>query len=419
MDRGHPAALLLLSVMLARRPPWGLLLRVGRSGFAGLFVRPRGMAEQPAGAGHSGMPPLHGLTSRIGAAERIPSRLFYVPIALQWLWLAIRHGSLSLPALANPLIEVGGLWGESKTVYLDMVSGDARRWLAKYVAMDRGDCDAATALERARGVMAMAGLDYPIVAKPDIGWQGFGVRLVRSEAAPLEYLEAFPPGAKLLLQEAVDWDGEAGVFYVRIPGDDRGRVMALTFRYFPHVVGDGVQNVRDLILADQRAGWKAGMHLGLEGGHGGVPAQTLDRTPAAGEVVRLAFIGSIRVGGLHRDADDQITPELSARFDEISRAMPEFHYGRYDVRFASVDALRKGEAFRIIEINGAGSEAISAWDPEKSLGEVYGELLRQQRLLFEIGARNRSRGWKPPGLRPILRAARSQTALVKRYPPSA
>ena len=30
----------------------------------------------------------------------------------------------------------------------------------------------------------------------------------------------------------------------------------------------------------------------------------------------------------------QITPALSARFDAISRSMPEFHYGRYDIRFS-------------------------------------------------------------------------------------
>ncbi len=409
-------AVLALSLLMARSPAWGVLLRVGRSGFSGLAARVHDIAER-SGPSHSGMPSLRGLVSRIGAAERIPSKIFYAPIALQWLWLSLRHRSLSLPALANPLIEVGGLWGESKTVYLDMVSGEARRWIARYVSMDRGESDAAD-LERARALIEAEGLTYPLVAKPDIGWQGYGVRLVRSEAALQDYLAAFPHGARLMLQQAVDWDGEAGVFYVRMPGEDRGRVMSLTFRYFPHVIGDGVRSVRDLILADQRAGWKAGAHLGLEGGHGGVPPETLERVPAPGEIVRLAFIGSIRVGGLYRDADALITPALSARFDEISRSMPEFCYGRFDVRFASIERLQQGEDFRIIEINGAGSEAISAWDPEKTVCQVYGKLLAQQRLLFEIGARNRARGYKPPGILAVVRAARRQSRLVRQYPPS-
>jgi hypothetical protein len=149
-----------------------------------------------------------------------------------------------------------------------------------------------------------------------------------------------------------------------------------------------------------------------------VPTTSLDRIPETGEFVRLSFIGSIRVGSLYRDADEKITPKLTERFDAISRSIPEFYYGRYDVRFAALERLQQGEDFRIIEINGAGSEPISAWDPEMTLGQVYARLLRQQRLLFEIGARNRARGWKPANPYTVLRAAWRQTRLIQRYPPS-
>lgn len=410
--------LLLTTLLWVRRPPLGLLLRVGRSGLAGLRV-PRGKEAYERVTSHIGMPALRGLKARIGRAERIPPSLFYVPLGAQWLWLALRHRSLSLPTIANPMIEVGGLWGESKRAYLDMVSGEARRWLAPYVTLVRGALDdTARDTAKAVGLARGAGLDFPLVAKPDIGWQGYGVRLVHSEPELAAYMAAFPEGATLMLQALVPWEGEAGVFYVRHPNEESGTIAALTLRYFPHVTGDGTRSLRDLILDDQRASWKAGAHLGLDRLHGGLPPAALERVPAAGEVVRLSFIGSIRVGGLYRDASALVTPALSARFDEISRAMPEFHYGRYDIRFASVERLQSGEDFRIIEINGAGSEAISAWDPERTVAEVYGRLLRQQRLLFEIGAENRRRGYRPAGLPAVLRAAWKQSRLVSRYPPS-
>jgi hypothetical protein len=367
---------------------------------------------------HAGMPSLRDLVSHIGPAEHIPPTLFYVPLALQWLWLSLRYRSLSLPTVANPLVEVGGLWGESKRVYLDMVSGDARRWLARYVALTRGPGDAARDARQALELAQAGGLGFPLVAKPDIGWQGYGVRPIGSAAQLETYIAGFPQGATLLLQEMIGWEGEAGVFVVRQPGEARSKVISLTFRYYPHVVGDGTSTVRELILADERGAWKAGLHLGLRKEHGGVPAATLERVPATGETVRLSFIGSIRVGSLYRDADAQITPALTERFDAIARSMPEFHYGRCDVRFASVERLRQGEDFRIIEINGAGSEPISAWDPEMTLGQVYARLLTQQRLLFEVGARNRARGWAPAGGLAVLRAAWRQTRLVRRYPPS-
>jgi hypothetical protein len=120
----------------------------------------------------------------------------------------------------------------------------------------------------------------------------------------------------------------------------------------------------------------------------------------------------------YRYTDDRTTPALSARFDAISRSMPEFHYGRFDVRFASDARLQQGEDFRVIEINCAGSEAISTWDPEKTVGPVYAQILVQQQLMFEIGAANRGRGWKPPGLLPMICAARRQNRLVRQYAPS-
>jgi hypothetical protein len=176
--------------------------------------------------------------------------------------------------------------------------------------------------------------------------------------------------------------------------------------------------VRDLIAADRRASWKAALHLGHDERHGGVPDRVLDTIPEAGEIVRLAFVGSIRVGGLYRDADHLVTPELSRRFDEIARSMPDFHYGRFDVRFASVERFRAGEDFRVIEINGAGSEAISAWDPEVPILKVYSRLLDHQKLMFRIGSLNRQRGMKPARLRDVLRAAVKQAMLINRYPPS-
>ncbi len=85
---------------------------------------------------------------------------------------------------------------------------------------------------------------------------------------------------------------------------------------------------------------------------------------------------------------------------------------------SSPAALAAGEGFTIIEINGVGGEAIDAWDPDLSVGEVYRRLYRQQVLLFAIGDRNRRRGFAPPGLVASLRPAFRQSQLIGRYPAS-
>src|SRR3546814_13425800 len=84
---------------------------------------------------------------------------------------------------------------------------------------------AAPGLARPDGLAALAqeiarrGLAFPLVVKPDIGSQGYGVRLVRGPAELGAYLEGFPAGEAFILQDYVDWQGEAGVRHVRPPGE--------------------------------------------------------------------------------------------------------------------------------------------------------------------------------------------------------
>jgi hypothetical protein len=149
-------------------------------------------------------------------------KLFYLPV---WAWvilLSIRHGGVRLPLLANPLFPAGGLYGESKSQILDQIGGEARDWVAPYVVLTRTP-DLAADMRTAQAQAQKQGLDLPLVAKPDLGCRGAGVRPVRSASELEDYLAGFPEGERLLLQRMVDQEGEAGIFYVRVPGEERGR----------------------------------------------------------------------------------------------------------------------------------------------------------------------------------------------------
>ncbi len=264
-----------------------------------------------------------------------------------------------------------------------------------------------------------AGLDYPLVAKPDIGWHGHGVRRIDHRAALENYIAQFPASNTLMLQRYVPYAAEAAVLYARLPGEASGRVLSLTLRYFPQVIGNGQFTVRQLIRSDARAQWKSALHLGIDPSHRGVDRFDLDRIPARGEVVRIALIGNQRAGALYRDASRHITGALEARFDAIARSMTEFHYGRFDLRFDTLEALKRAEDFSIVEINGIGGEAIDCWDPRLAVGEAYRRLAEQQRLLFLIGERNRARGFRPMAAGDFIASLIRQTQLIRRYPASA
>lgn len=359
---------------------------------------------------HRGMPPLDRRDVRVPLSELIPSWLFYIPLVLQWFWLGAKYRSLTLPTVANPSIEAGGLLGESKIACLDLIAPSSARWVARSAAIDTvADLD-----ETERRLLAAkegAGIDYPMMVKPDIGWRGFGVRRLNGPADIRPYLADYPLGSKLMVQEFVPYDGEAGVFYARMPGEEQGRIFSLTFRYYPFVVGDGRSTLRQLILGNERCRWKAQLHLASHAEH-------LDQILAEGEGLRLAMVGSNRVGGLYIDGRPWITPAMTARFDEISKSMPEFWFGRFDVRFASIEAFQAGEDFLILEANGAGSEAIHMWDPNFPLLDAYRTLFDQQSLMFAIADANRRRGFQPLTPWQLIACQRRQQSLLKIYPTS-
>ncbi len=103
-------------------------------------------------------------------------------------------------------------------------------------------------------------------------------------------------------------------------------------------------------------------------------------------------------------------------WDEIFNNVDGFHYGRLDIKFANIHQLMAGEQFTILEINGASSEAAHIWDRETPLREIFSTLLRQYRILFDIGAQQRKLGHQTPKMAELLNAWRKEKALTEHYP---
>jgi hypothetical protein len=273
---------------------------------------------------------------QVGSPKRIlspfeswPPVLFYAPVVVYWLLLALRHRSLTLPAVANPQIEHGGLCGESKTKLFASMTPEGREWVAPYVSFMRGhDGDVDRDLDRLTRQLEAARLEFPLVAKPDVGCQGAGVRLVHDRLELRAYLRAFPAHERLLVQHFVDHEGEAGIFYVRRPNDAVGRIFSMTLKYFPTVVGDGKSTLGQLIRQDPRAGRLAHLYLPRH-------QHRIHWVPAEGEPVRLVFAGNHCKGAMFRNGGRLVTAELAARIDQIAHTIPSFHFGRFDVRFRS------------------------------------------------------------------------------------
>ena len=141
---------------------------------------------------------------------------------------------------------------------------------------------------------------------------------------------------------------------------------------------------------------------------------TACRRPA--KPIRLAFAGSHSRGAIFRNGTHLVTPEMEARSTPSRKRLPEFHFGRFDVRFEDFADVQRGRGFTIVEINGAGAESTHIWDRRTGLLEAWGDLMRQYRWLFEIGHANRARGFKPMGLAEFMRGYRREKFLTPQYP---
>lgn len=334
-----------------------------------------------------------------------PDWLFYFPVALHWIALGLRYGDFSLPTAANPTITAGGLCGESKLETLDQVNGPVRALVARYtsvVAQPGG-------MARAEQALTAASIDYPLVAKPAVGCNGTGVQLLRGRDDLARYLAEFPRDERIVLQEFVADEGEAGIFYVRHPDEASGRITSITLKHVPLVIGDGRSTLRQLIAADRRAGRVPHLYLSRLAGR-------LHDVPRPGERVPLVFVGNHCKGSIFENGTHLATPALTEAFERIARALPAFHFGRIDVRFASLSALLRGEGFRIIEINGVGSEATHIWDRDTTLREAWRAQFFHYGAAFRIAAANRARGHRSCGFQAMYRLWRRQKRLMAAYP---
>lgn len=289
------------------------------------------------------------------ATHRIPLGLFYLPLIGSWIGFAARYRSLTLPTIANPCHPPSGMWGESKSAYLVDVIGSERQYVADFIVVTRSVGH--------RTLFADLGRIRQLLyagglAFPLIARPDAGRHgAVRLDDVPAvrEYLRHFPPGEKLILQRFVPYSGEATVLYARLPGRRSGRILSL----------------------------------------------------------------SLRADGRWRDAWRHVTPELEARVDAIARSMREFHYGRFRLRFASIDELMRGESFSVVEIRGISGGMMYDCEPSLPLAELYRRLVDQQRIMFLIGDKNRTRGFAPAGCTDLLKSLIRQHQFGRRYAASA
>ncbi|QCE33740.1 ATP-grasp domain-containing protein [Acetobacteraceae bacterium] len=343
--------------------------------------------------------------SPLSLFEFWPNSIFYIPVFFFWFLKAFEHRGIATSLLANPRIETGGLCGESKSAILNMAGDTAKTAIAPYITF-RNSPHALTHLKRR---LSEQNFSFPLVIKPDIGSNGTGVRKINSESDLKKTLSLFPYGNMLIAQELIDFPLEAGIFFIRHPNEKHGKITSITYKEVPVLIGDGHSSLLSLALQNKRIRKLFPLYLPYLRKNAG-------KILAKNEKYPLVFAGNHRRGSIFWNGTADLTSELEKAINKILLDIPHFFFGRIDLKVKSKNDLLRGQHFKIIEINGVGSEATHIWDRKTKLIDAYRDQFYHYGMAFKIGNYLKNQSWTHCSIIHFLKSWQKHKKLTALYP---
>lgn len=301
--------------------------------------------------------------------EYWPIWFFYLPIGIYITYLAIKARSVTFFTNVNPSIKDSGIIRYSKFEVLSFIPDHLK---PKGVLINTGG----------NNFVLHDYFKYPVIAKPDMGERGKGVALIESDVDLKKYRQVFQQD--IIIQEFCNFPHEAAVFYVRKPSESKGKITSFTTKEFLHVVGDGKKSIGELMSMTFRARLQKGR----------ISQETLKIIPERNEYVKIEPIGNHNRGTRFINSNHLISQNLVTVFDDISKKIDGYYYGRYDLKFNTIEEMEKGSNFKIVELNGINSEPVHIYDQQTGLINAYIDFFTHMRYMYDISEENKARGYK-------------------------
>jgi hypothetical protein len=307
--------------------------------------------------------------------ELWPFWMRYVNITPTWLSYCARAGSFWFFTPSNPTLTFGGFEGESKKeMYEQLPPGSFPKTI--YIAPG-------IPFDAVQQQVAAASFSYPFIVKPDVGMAGILFRKIENEEQLLRYHKALP--VEYIVQDLITYPIEYSVFYYRFPDQQKGVITGFLEKEPMNVIGDGKTSLKDLMAVHPKAKYRLEE---LEGWH----ADKLQTILPKGEKYFLTHAANLNRGGnfinLHHEIDDR----LLAVFDNLNHYSKQFFYGRYDLKAASLEDLKAGRNFQLLEYNGSGAEPNHVYNSGYSLRAAHAEILKHWEALYKISVHNHKAG---------------------------
>ena len=326
--------------------------------------------------------------------ETWPYRIKYIPLIPAWLWYCLRSGSWWFFSSSNPSLTFGGFEGEGKKeMYDQLPPGSYPKSI--YISPS-------LAFDEVEKLVISNNYQYPFAVKPDIGTMGFMFRKIENAEQLKIYHNKMP--SDYIIQEWVNYPLEVSVFYYRFPNREKGTITGFIKKEFLQVKGDGRSTLWELIKNYNRVQFR------LEEMKAKHEHRLNDMIPE-GQVYILSHALNLSRGGKLVSLEHEKDEQLLKVFDDLSHYTKYFYYGRYDIKCTSVEDLKQGKNFTILEYNGSGAEPHHAYGNNNTLWQAHKIFLHHWKILYRISKYNHQhgypywdfkRGWK------FLKAARKE-----------
>ena len=307
--------------------------------------------------------------------EQWPFKVLYAPIVPVWFWYMIRSRAVWFFTASNPKLTFGGMEGEPKKEMHKLLPV---KYCPRFFNVNPSD-----QFSEIIKKIEQYGIEYPLIVKPEIGGQGILFRKIEDEAHLKDYHSKIP--VEYFIQEFIPYPVEISLFYYRYPFEKKGAITGFLQKIPMRVTGDGIHSLGQLLSFNLKTKRRlAELKLKHE--------INFSKIIPKGEVYILSHAGNHNRGAHFIDLKSEINDDLITLLDEISLGIDDFFYGRYDIMCNSIEELKQGKNFMILEYNGCGAEPNHFYDTGYTLTKAWKEILKHWKILFEISRYNHRHG---------------------------
>lgn len=309
--------------------------------------------------------------------EHWPTPMFYIPILPYAFFQAFKLKSFTFFLNVNPAIKNSGDGTESKYQTICLIPEAYR---PKSVLININE-----SLSLVKAKLNQSQINYPLIAKPDLGFRGLLVKKIDSEKELINYLNKNNSIA-ILIQEFIQLKEECGIFYYRFPNKEKGKITSITLKKFLSVTGNGTSTLSELIKADKRAFLYYDL---LQNIH----QENMQSIPKENSKITLTVIGNHSKGTQFINGNHLISDKLEYTFDKINKQIEGWFYGRLDIKYNTFEELLQGKNLKILEINGILAEPTHIYDASIANASYFNALKAIKEnwtIITQIAKQNRT-----------------------------